>query len=187
MRYSLLRSRLNILLLCIGVLIAIVYQHSKAPLSVLLPGEEQSQGYDILYLDNIRTRQYNQDGDVAYTMTAEHVTQQANKPYKHLVTPRISYQATEFPWLASADEGALYDDQKVLLLSRDVVIKREQPPLLVTTKTLLVNEPRKLVMTSENIHAQFEQGEISGQGLVWNYEINSLQIMNRVNSIYDAP
>ncbi|MAD45637.1 MAG: LPS export ABC transporter periplasmic protein LptC [Oceanospirillaceae bacterium] len=159
--------------------------------SQLTPGgTDESVREADYYGSQLLSRQYNADGQLAQTFTAAESTHYPGIQSTFFSQPQLEMRAEDGEqWQVSATEGTLADEDEILKLVNNVVIRpldaAANSNLLITTTQLTYNHSTGIAHTDKPVTITSDRGELRAIGMRMDIPAQHIRFNAEVNSRYE--
>ncbi len=194
----------------LALLAIILWQAPRSPLRDLVSDDEISptKQYPVAYLNNIKTTQYNQQGQIAHTLTAskishfEQTLQGKPSSYAILEKPNIiifnTDKASEPPWHASSTHGRSINHGEELILEGNVILKQQsfsgdnpaatvkkKPLTVITTEQLRIKPNQQYAETDKPVMIKNDFNTSTATGLTISLNTQRIEMLSKVRGHYE--
>ena len=141
-----------------------------------------------LYVVEPHWELFDSNGELEKQLRARRLEKWAHEEATRLLEPRLELRdQRRRHWLASAEQGLAYPDQRPIHLENNVVLQRQQPEsdLTVTTSRLLVARSGDRVETSAPVVLRTGNWHFNSIGLHADLGQQQVGLLGRVQGTYD--
>ncbi|MDM3871276.1 LPS export ABC transporter periplasmic protein LptC [Porticoccus sp. W117] len=142
-----------------------------------------------VYMLNTDTRQFNEQGQLAYRLTSQRSEHFTEARRFVLEDPNItSFQSDSPPWNISAENGLVEKNGESIQLTNNVVGRRFQKERTVTLNTpqLLFLPDKQYAESDKDVTITMPGAQTSGVGFKANLKTGDYQLLSRVKGQLDA-
>ncbi|UTW46490.1 LPS export ABC transporter periplasmic protein LptC [bacterium SCSIO 12696] len=142
-----------------------------------------------VYMHKTDTRQFNDQGELAYRLTSERTEHFTESQSFVLSAPKItSFQKDAPPWTLSANNGVVEKNGESIRLNDQVVGRRFMQERTITLKTpaLLFIPEKQYAESDKNVTITMPGANTSGTGFKANLNTGEYQLLSRVKGQLDA-
>lgn len=144
----------------------------------------------LIYMDDLVATRMNHQGIRDYTLTAPHLVQLPAQKGTRIETPLLEvFQDGQIhEWLIRSDSGWISPDHDVIHLEDAVSMTRPvssgKPPLVVTTRDLVIYPQADYAETEAMVRAETPGGVVTGLGLKAHLHEKTLELLAAVRGHY---
>ena len=187
------RRRAKTLNTAIGVVTAILvllflldYSDTGTPPG--LPGESDTAvphpGY---FLSGTTSTQYNDDGELEFTLTTREIRHNPTDDSAKLKTPHFEmFRQSARSWIGDAQLGRISGDGETLDLEQQVVIRSDDGDTVLKTPQLTLFPDKKLAKTDKPVTLQNPNGFTRSIGLTADLNHKRIDLLHQVRSQYQG-
>ena len=137
------------------------------------------------YLENTRTWNYDQNGNLGEIMEASSAQHFPHRKESLLEQPRYySHHGDDRTWSAEADKGRFMHDEQLLVLRDGVSLTNDQTGAQLVSDSITLNLVKKTAASL--VPVTITQGDHStrGDGMLAHLDLEQIRLFNNVESIY---
>ena len=126
----------------------------------------------------------NQMGDLSYKVFSKKASTESGDDQIILEQVELKYYANNLnDWRISSEKGEMYDDQNLLVLRGDVVIKNNSTlrPSIIETEYMEINPKKMTIATNKKVKITINNNTIEANG--FNATLEENQIKFRTNNV----
>ena len=142
------------------------------------------------FVSNFKTVVYDKDGNPAYHFEAQHLEHFPDNDTMEITKLNAKFVSKDNQvWLASADQGILYENSNVLQLTQNVILKKETKiaaeKLELRTEELRFDFANKLATSSVKVNLLGENSTISAVGIKIDMKTGILTLQSEAAGHYE--
>ncbi|WP_100644519.1 LPS export ABC transporter periplasmic protein LptC [Alteromonas facilis] len=137
---------------------------------------------------NLRSALYDNDGQLSHRIFAQEMEHYEQLGFVYFKQPQytIYMEDDQTPWRVTADEGTLYDDNRIQL-ERNVIIQslsQEEFVKTISTEFLQINLETKIMTSDQAVTIVGEDYQIESDGLEADLNLKTYELQQHVQTIY---
>lgn len=186
--------RILLVILCCLLLAVLLWRSPPKELSEILSDKPTTPNYPTSYLMGVKTQQYDEQGQLSYTLIAETIKQ---FDAKNTAQPPIVIQQPELtlydrdapstPWMLSADYAEADEKQDELILKTNVIIEQDDKDgryTKLSTSELLIKPTGRYAETDKPVIMTSETGTITATGLKVFFDEERIELLSNVKGLH---
>ncbi|UJJ30639.1 LPS export ABC transporter periplasmic protein LptC [Halopseudomonas maritima] len=143
------------------------------------------------YIDNARIQMLDEQGQVAYRLTAEHAVHQIEDGSTRLQQPELLFYRGDnpTPWLLKAANGLVTEKGDRVDLDTDVLLQQQpegQPQRQLTTSALTLFPRRDYAETDQSVRIEAARSVTTAEGMQLFLNDGRLQLLSTVRGQYEV-
>ena len=180
------------LLLAAGAALALAVGYwNISPGSFAPATVERDNARPDFYIDNARIQMLDEQGKVAYRLTAEHAVHQIEDGSTRLEQPELLFFRGEnpTPWLLKANQGLVTEKGDRVDLHADVLLQQQpdgQPQRQLTTSALTLYPRRDYAETDQSVRIEAARSVTTAEGMKLFLNDGRLQLLSTVRGQYEV-
>lgn len=142
------------------------------------------------FISNFKTIIYDKDGNPGYHFEAEHLEHFPDNDTMEIKKLNVEFTSKDKQvWLASADQGILYEKSNVLQLNHNVIFKRKArlatDKLEFRTEDLRFDFANKIATSPAKVNMQSYNSTVSAVGIKMDMETGMITLQSEAAGHYD--
>lgn len=157
----------------------------------VVPGSQetpQQKRAPTLVASGIQARSFDDNGELRYQLSAQHLTRSADGERTNLTQPDLTVKGNDRVWTIDADQGEVAGSGNEITFSGNVHAHGDgQQPLSLDTSTLHYYPDRKTVSAPDSVVITHPSGTTRAGSLEADLAAGTLQLRGQVETRYEAP
>ena len=180
------------LLLVAGAALALAVGYWNIRPASFAPADvERENARPDFYIDNARIQMLDEQGQVAYRLTAEHAVHQIEDGSPRLQQPELLFYRGDnpAPWLLKAENGLVTEKGDRVDLDTDVLLQQQpegQPQRQLTTSALTLFPRRDYAETDQSVRIEAARSVTTAEGMQLFLNDGRLQLLSTVRGQYEV-
>ncbi|WP_088330526.1 LPS export ABC transporter periplasmic protein LptC [Lacimicrobium sp. SS2-24] len=137
---------------------------------------------------NMQTRLFNQQGQLAHSIYADSMEHYDLLGFTLFQQPRykIFVGEGEAPWEVTAEQGTLYEDNRIQLETNVKIVSQDKDGFIrtVTTRFIEINLSEKTMHSDQSVIISGDNYTISGNGFSADLTSKQFELLDHVQTIY---
>lgn len=162
-----------------------------------IKGGENSKTFPQVYMDNVQTREFDEEGKLHYELSTPRISHYQTDPevpgkddYTLIQSPKITFYdaGDKAPWQVTAVHGRSEANGHLIRLLENVLIQQnsaEQGLVEITTSELNVRTREQFAETDKAVKMRSAKGQIDAVGMSADLAESRVQLHSQVNAVYD--
>lgn len=192
------RSRLSLALLLAIAVVVLIYEFTPEQLDRPAEPEEASRLFPVFFIDELRTTQFDQRGELNYQFTAERAEhyqldpkKMSTEDYTEIQTPYfIFYKAGALPWQLEAIKGVSYGEGERIELSEQVRAWQQLQTTAtaeIQTEQLTLRPQRQFAQTDKPVMILYPRAQYDGDGMEADFQERTFTLLANVKGFHEPP
>lgn len=147
---------------------------------------EENNHYIDAFINKFTLTSTDKSGKTVYTLKADRLEHYYDQVTSRIIKPVIDIPHPDGHWIISADFGVIDDNQIILNLYDNVIMKQvaSESALLIETQKMTINTQSQIIKSDQTIKIQDGSLNLVSDGMHFSNRDQRLKLLSNVNGTY---